>query len=422
MKESIISLIQALVAKTDYLLSCQVNTILHHPRFQQLEASWRGLYYLVNQVAETGSKKVKVRILNVTWLELGRDLTRAVEFDQSQLFLKIYNEEFGHPGGEPFGLLIGDYSLTHRAKKGQAVNDITLLQNIAKIAAAAFAPFVAAADASLLGLDDFASLERPLDLERTFQQAEYHQWKALCEDEDARFVGLTLPETLMRLPYNGNTTLTHPFCFTEESKELNHFLWGSPAYCFAAAAIAAFAHSGWFFDMRGWLLTNSNQPQVCATERQQKILSDLGFITFSACKHTPYYTFHTCPSLQKPKKYYTDAGRQNAKISTVLHYILCISRFAHYIKVIARDKVGTFSTAQDCENYLQQWVHGYTAATTDMDMTLKAKYPLREAKVQVQERIGSAGNYLITIHLRPHYQFEQVESYLKLTTELIRAV
>lgn len=426
----------------DTLLSGQINVIIHHKRFQQLEASWRGLSYLVDQIAERNDRHLKVKVFTISWHELGKDLVRAVEFDQSQLFTKIYSTEFGQSGGEPFGLLIGDYYLSHRNNVNNIANDITVLQCIAKVAAAAFVPFITSASATLFGLDDYTEFDRPLDLAKTFQQAEYAQWKALRMDEDARFIGLVLPQILLRLPYIHSQAIHYQLYFTEDvTTSHRHYLWGNAAYSFAAIVTRAFSKSGWFTDIRGkyadtesgGIVSNlikqvfttdapaiASKPStnICITDRQEKILSDFGFITLTHNQYIGFATFYACPSIQKPKSYDRKNPKQNANLSSMLHYILCVSRFAHYLKVMVRDKIGSFASAAECENYLQSWLHQYTASSADLSDELKAKYPLREAQVQVHESIGSPGKYLCTIHLCPHYQFDQIEAYLQLTAEL----
>lgn len=438
-------LIQRAIVQIDTLINRQLDLILHHPRFQQLEASWRGLAYLVEQASEINDKKIKLKVLSLSWRELSKDLSRAVEFDQSQFFNKIYNSEFGQPGGEPFGLLIGDYYISHRSQKNSAVNDITVLQNIAKVAAAAFVPFIASAAPSLFGLDDFSEFERLYDLEKTFQQSEYYQWKALRDDEDARFVGLVLPQILLRMPYNHDLAVNYKIRFAENAAlSSQNYLWGNAVYCFAAVAARAFSCTGWFTEILGSReksglggtveLTRHAFPteprhkaikyltNVCMTDRKEKLLSDFGFIALAEDQYARTATFYACPSLQKPKKYDRMAATKNANLSSMLHYILCVSRFAHYIKIIARDKIGSFATVLDCQHYLQAWIHQYTTANTDLSDELKAKYPLKEAKVQVYESKGNPGKYLCTVHLCPHYQFDQIETFLELRAELVRNI
>ncbi len=416
---------------------------MHHVHFKKLEASWRGIYYLTEQVAGNNDKRIKLKLISWSWQELSKDLVRAVEFDQSQFFAKIYNAEFGQAGGEPFGLLIGDYYLSHRNTEINGANDLIVLQSIAKAAAAAFAPFITSVAPSLFGINDFAEFDKPFDLERTFQQAEYQQWKRLRQDEDARFVGLVLPQVLMRLPYNQTSSINYPLRFTENvANSRQDYLWGNAAYCFAAVVARSFSRSGWFAEIRGKPANNAGgvvvdlpkylfptdasqfafkyATNICMTDRKEKLLTDFGFITLTYNQYTDLATFYACSSIQKPKKYERHRANQNANLSSMLHYMLCVSRFAHYLKIIARDKIGSFAAAHECEQFLQEWLYHYTADSSDLSDDLKAKYPLREAKVQVYESMGSPGKYLCTIHLCPHYQFDQLETYLQLKAELIR--
>jgi type VI secretion system protein ImpD len=427
--------IQQLIQRIDDLIGRQLNVILHHRRFQRLESTWRGLHYLAEEVEDLNDKHIKIRMLNVSWAAISKDLERASEFDQSQLFIKIYNAEFGHPGGEPFGLLIGDYYINHRAVNTYS-RDVDTLHRLSKVAAAAFAPFITSVDPAIFGLDDFVGLERHLNMERMFQQKEYLSWKTLREDEDTRFVGLVLPRVLLRKPYQENDLCTYPVYFEEETVRRHHYLWGNASYCFAAMTARAFAQTGWFAEIRGvrqdktegglisglprqtFYSNTKYATEVCITDKQEKELSDWGFIPLSECKYTEYAAFYDCRSLHRPKRYDRAVANVNAQMSSMLNYILCISRFAHYLKIIARDKVGSFASPSECEQYLQRWIRQYTAAGTDLAPSLKAKYPLRETQVRVLAELGKAGIYRCIMHLKPHGQLDQIEPYLQLTTEL----
>jgi type VI secretion system protein ImpD len=431
--------IQQTIRYIDDLIHTQVNVVLHHPRFQQLEATWRGLDYLNKEIEELNEPHLKVRVLNVSWIELSKDLCRASEFDQSQLFIKIYSSEFGHPGGEPFGLLIGDYYVSHRTVNRYAT-DIETLRQIAKVAAAAFTPFITSIDPSMFGMDEFVGLERTLNLERMFQQKEYAAWKTLREDEDSRFLGLVLPRVLLRHPYQADALRTHPLYFEEKTLKRNDYLWGNASYCFASMTARAFAQTGFFAEIRGvrkdklegGLVTGLPRQEfytdvkyateICITDTQEKELSDWGFIPLCECKYTRFTAFYDCRSLQKPAHYDRSITNMNAQISSMLNYILCVSRFAHYLKIIARDKVGSFASPADCEHYLQNWIRQYTAAGTDLDPALKAKYPLRETRVQVYTEQGKVGSYRCIMHLQPHGQLDHIEPKLTLTTDLRNTV
>jgi type VI secretion system ImpC/EvpB family protein len=429
------------IAELDALLTRQVNAILHHPSFQRLEASWRGLHYLVRQVPDGAN--IKLRVLSASWKELVRDVENALEFDQSQLFQKVYEEEFGHPGGEPYGVLLGDYEIHLGPSGDHPTDDVGALERIASVAAAAFAPFIAAAHPSLFDLDSFTELEKPLDVSKIFDRLECLKWRALRDKEDARFVGLTLPRVLMRLPYRDDSARIDGFRFREgvEAPDRRQYLWGNAAYAFGAILIRAFAQTGWLAAIRG-VQQGSEQgglvtelpvhsfstdrsgiapkcsTEVIITDAQEKELGDLGFIPLCHCHDTEYAAFYGNQSIQKPKEYDELPAMMNARLSAMLQYILCVSRFGHYIKVIIRDKVGRFTGPADCEDYLRRWLMNYTTATDKGGPELKSKYPLREAKVRVRERPDAPGSYRCVIHLRPHYQLDQMITAVKLTTEL----
>jgi type VI secretion system ImpC/EvpB family protein len=429
------------IARIDVLLARQVNAILHHPSFQTLEASWRGLRYLVGQVPE--GESIKVRVLHVTWKELTRDLERALEFDQSQLFRKVYGEEFGTPGGEPFSVLLGDYAIRHRPTPDHPVDDLAALQAIAAVAAAAFAPFIAGSHPSLLDLEGFTELEQPLNLPRTFEQPEYLKWRAFRQTEDARFIGLTLPRVLMRLPYQDDAGRRDGFRFCEavSRPDRRQYLWGNAVYAFGAVLMQAFVQSGWLADIRGVPTDarggglvpglpvdgfGTDRPGVapkCSTDAmitdlQEKELGELGFIPLCPCPSTDAAAFYGNQSVQRARTYDEPAANANAGLSAMLQYILCVARFAHYVKVIARDKIGSFAGPSDCEDYLYRWLAGYVTGNDEVGLETKARYPLREARVQIREHPDKPGSYLGVFHLRPHFQLDQVVTAVRLIAEL----
>jgi type VI secretion system ImpC/EvpB family protein len=423
------------VAELDQLLSRQVNAILHHPRVQELEAAWRGLYYLVEQA--DGAEGVKIRVLNVSRRELARDLERAVEFDQSAIFKKVYESEFGTAGGEPYGLLIGDYQFSNHEA------DVQLLEQMSGLAAAAFAPFVAAASAAIFGLDRFSDLERPLNLRRTFEQLDYLKWRAFRAREDARFTGLTAPRVLMRLPYADDGSRKDGFVFREdvEKPDRSGYLWGNAAFAWGAVVVRAFAQAGWLANIRGvrrneetggvvtglpvhcfstdkYPVAAKSSTEVAITDQQEQDLSELGFIPLCHCSDTAFSAFYSGRSTQTPKTYDDPAATMNARVSSMLPYILCASRFAHYVKVITRDKIGTFAEAQECEDYLHRWFHRYVIADSEAGAEIKAEYPLREARVRVVPHPGKPGCYLCTLHLWPHFELDELTAAVRITTEL----
>lgn len=430
-----------LVGRIDDLLNEQVNAILHDPRFQKLEASWRGLEYLLEQTSD--APNVKVRLLNLTWSELSRDMERSLEFDQSQLFQKVYSDEFGMPGGEPYGLLIGDYQIHPRPMPGHPFDDMMILGRIMESAAAAFAPFVTSAHPSLFGLDDFADLERPLDLSYNFRQIELARWRSLRERDDARFLGMVLPRVLMRLPYADDGSRRDGFRFQENvaAAEGSGYLWGSPVYSLASVIVRAFVESGWLADIRGvlpddvggGLVERLPQPaletdrrevvdvpatDVIITDDQEKELTELGFIPLCHCRDTRFAAYYSNQSVQAPMQYDELPARVNARLSAMLQYILCASRFAHYLKVMARDMVGSFQSATDVQRRLQHWLSNYVSGDPDATPETKARYPLSEGRVEVRDHPGHPGSYLSTFYLRPHYQLDELVASFRLVTEL----
>ena len=429
------------VAELDALLNRQVNAIIHHPAFQKLESSWRGLAYLIGQADE--DEHIKVRVLNVSWKELARDAERAIEFDQSQLFRKIYEEEFGTAGGEPFGVLLGDYEIHPWPSAEHPVDDLATLEAVSHVAAAAFAPFVAAIHPSLLGLNQFAGLEQPMDLGRTMGQKEFLKWRKFREQEDSRFVGLTMPRVLMRLPYADDDSRMDGFRFEEKvaQPDLGNYLWGNAAYAFGTVLMRAYAASGWLADIRGveegkdsgglvnGLAVHSFSTDkqgiapkcstdVIVTDRQEIELSQLGFIPLCHCKDTEYSAFHASLSAQKPKEYDDTVASTNARMSAMLQYTLCVSRFAHYLKVAARDKIGAFTEAEEVEDFLYRWLQNYVTSDSQANADVKARFPLREASVSVREHPGKAGGYVCVAHLWPHLELDDLAAALRVRTEL----
>ncbi|MDE1150599.1 MAG: type VI secretion system contractile sheath large subunit [Azospirillaceae bacterium] len=434
--------IDQLIASIDALLTAQVNAILHHPRFQQLEASWRGLLQLTEASATT--RAVKIRVLDVSWRELCRDFERAIEFDQSQLFGKVYSDEFGTPGGEPFGLLIGDYYVQHQRAADHPTDDVGTLKAIAAVAAAAFCPFVTSCSPALFGLDSFADLSNTVDLGRSFEGHEFIRWRALREADDARFVGIALPHVLMRQPYGRDPNRVDGFRFAERAGRPGaaDYLWGNAAFAFATVVMRAFQQYGWFADIRGapddlgggglvddfpghaFASMGRASPaaapmDVYLSDRQEKQLSDLGIVPMSRVSYLDACVFYSSQSLHAPKVYDRATASSNARLSAMLQYVLCASRFAHYIKMIGRDKIGSFATAQDFEAHLRDWLRGYCLGNDDASNSFKARYPLREAEVQVRDIVGRPGAFGCVIHLKPHFQLDDVQTSFRLVTELV---
>jgi len=429
------STINARIADIDELLSRQLNEIMHAPEFQKLEGSWRGLHYLVHQ-SET-STMLKIRMLNVSKQDLLRDLERASEFDQSALFKKVYEEGYGVFGGEPIGALIGDYEF------GRHPQDMALLEKVSNVAAAAHAPFFAAASPQLFNLDSYTDLGVPRDLAKIFDTVEYAKWKSFRDSEDSRYVGLTLPHILMRLPYGPETVPVEAFNFQEDvdGKDHSKYLWANAAWAFGTRLTDAFAKYQWCAAIRGveggglveGLPTHTFKTdegdialkcptEIAITDRREKELSDLGLIPLVHCKGTDYAAFFGAQSCQKAKKYDTDAANANARLSTQLQYIMATSRFAHYLKAIMRDKIGSFMTRQNCENYLNRWITNYVLLDDNASQEAKASNPLREARVDVSEVRGKPGVYRAVAFLKPHFQLDELTLSLRFVAELPPAV
>lgn len=425
------AMINARIAQIDHLLSIQLNEILHHPQFQKLEASWRGLKYLLDS-SETNDM-LKIKILNVNKRELLKDLQRAPEFDQSTLFKKVYEEEFGMFGGAPFASLIGDYEF------GKGPEDIELLERVAQTAAAAHAPFLTAASPEMMNMDSFTNLDAPRDMSKVFDSTEYAKWKSFRASEDSRYVGLCVPHILMRLPYGKDTKQIEGFAYEEgvDGTDHNKYLWGNAAYALGARLTGAFAQYGWCAAIRGveggglveGLPTHNFYTdegdialkcptEVPITDRREKELADQGFIPLVHCKGTDYAAFFSVQSAQKAKLYDKDAANANARLSTQLPYILAVSRFAHYLKAMMRDKIGSFMSRTDCEFFLNKWISNYVTPDDTASHATKAKYPLREAAVQVTEVPGKPGAYRAVAFLRPHFQLDELTVSLRLVAEL----
>lgn len=425
----------------DELINDQLNRIIHNKNFQKLEASWRGLWHLVNQA--DGKRDIKIRYLDISWSEVVRDIERSLDFDQSQLFHKIYSAEYGSPGGEPYGVIIGDYEISHKRSAAHPYDDIATLNGIAEISAAAFAPFIAAASSEFFGLDSFATLGLPLNLQSIFSQVEYTQWRTLRSKNDSRFVGLTLPRILMRDQYRTQPGSYKGIYFYEKNEDDNgeSYLWGNACYAMAGILIREFANVGWFGHIRGVprdqlgggilsnfshasFATDSHQlitkplSEVLITDTLERELSNIGFIPLCHCYDTPFSAFYSNQSIQLPSK--VGSGDVNAKLSSMLQHVLCASRVAHYIKVMIRDKIGSFISAEECEHFLTKWLFKYTTGREDLEWDEQARYPLREASVKVSEHPDKPGQYLCVIQLAPHYQLDNMVSELELVTELVQ--
>jgi type VI secretion system protein ImpC len=424
-------MINARIAQIDHLLSLQLNEIMHHEDFQKLEGSWRGLKYLMDN-SETGVG-LKIRVFNATKQELLRDIERAPEFDQSQLFKKIYSAEYGIYGGYPYGALIGDYEF------GKHPDDMALIEGISHVAAAAHAPFVSAAAPSLLNMESFTQLDAPRDLAKIFDTTEYARWKSFRLSEDSRYVALTLPRVLARLPYGAETKPIEEFKYEEHVDGTDHskYLWTNAAYSLGSKMTQSFSMYGMCVAMRGptgggmveGLPThnfNTDDGEIalkCPTEVQitdqrDNELANLGFLPLVHCKDTDYAAFFSGQTCQKAKKYDTDAANANARLSTSLPYLMAVSRFAHYLKAMMRDYIGAFMSREEAEAFLNRWIMKYVTPDDSASPAAKAERPLREARIDVTEVPGKPGCYRAVAFLRPHFQLEEITIGLRLVADL----
>lgn len=424
-----IQLIEGQIKKLDQALTAQVNEILHKPDFQELEGTWRGLNFLVSKT-ETGSH-LKLRLVHATKKELLQDIENASDFDQSRLFKMIYEEEYGTYGGEPYGALVGGYQF------GRSNTDLDLLIGLSNIAAAAHAPFLGSANAEMFGLNSFEKLGEPRDLAKLFE-SNMEKWNSFRAMDDSRYVALTLPRMLMRLPY-GEQNPIEGFDFSEDvdGTDNNKYCWGATSWALAERITAAFAEYRWTAAIRGaegggmvkglhlhkfatadGEIATKIPTEVSITDRREKELNDLGFAALVFCKNTDYATFFGAPTVQKPRSYDTDSANANARISAMLPYVLSASRFAHYLKVLARDKVGSFMTREEVSSYLNRWIMQYVLGKDDAGQSLKAKYPLRDARVDVSDVPGRPGAYRAVVFVRPHFQLDELSASIRLVANL----
>jgi type VI secretion system protein ImpC len=425
------SMINARIAQIDHLLSIQLNEILHNPTFQKLEGTWRGLKYTLDQ-SET-SAMLKIKILNCSKKDLLRDLQRAPEFDQSALFKKVYEEEYGIFGGAPFGALLGDYEF------GKGPEDLELLEKISNVASSAHAPFIAGASPELLNMESFTNLDAPRDIGKIFDTTEYAKWKSFRQSEDSRYTALALPHVLMRLPYGKDNVQVDAFNYEESVDGTDHskYLWGNAAWALGGRLTQSFAQYSWCASIRGveggglveglpahTFRTDEGDvalkcpTEIAITDRREKELADQGLVPLVHCKGTDYAAFFSVQSCQKPKLYDKEAANANARLSAQLPYILAVSRFAHYLKAMMRDKIGSFMSRSDCERFLNQWIMNYVTPDDNASASTKASHPLRDASIEVSEVPGKPGVYRAVAFLKPHFQLDELTVSLRLVAEL----
>lgn len=424
--------IKYVIAELDKKLSSQLNEVMHHPDLQRLEATWRGLHYLVHQ-SETGTS-LKIRVFNAKKNEIQKDLEKASEFDQSNVFKKVYEEEYGVLGGQPFGSLLADYEF------GRGSEDVNMLKMLSNVAAAAHAPLITNPSPKLFGFDRFTEMPNVRDLAKIFEAVEYAPWKSFRDSEDSRYVCMAMPKVLARLPYGKEFKRVQEFDFEEmvDGKDHDKYLWMGAAWAYATRLTDAFAKDGWFARTRGvegggkveglpvhTFPTDDGDvamkcpTEVAITDRREFELSNLGFLPLVHAKGKDFAAFLGTQSCQKPKTYFDPAANANAELSTKLNYMLCVSRFAHYLKVMARDTIGKFMERADCERWLNDWISNFVISNPESaGEKLKAEKPLAAAKIEVREVKGKPGHYEAVAYLRPHFQLEALSTSMRLVAEV----
>jgi type VI secretion system protein ImpC len=432
--DDVIGTIKAIIAEIDKKLSDQVNAIMHSERFQQVESAWRGLHYLVNN-SET-DEMLKIRVMNISKKDLAKNLKKykGTAWDQSPIFKKLYEEEYGQLGGEPYGTLVGDYYFDHTP------GDVELLGQMAQIAAAAHAPFLAAASPTAMGMDSWQELANPRDLGKIFSSPEYAGWRSLRDSDDAKYIGLAMPRFLSRVPYGAKTSPVEEFDFEEETGGGEHskYTWSNAAYAMAVNINRAFKQYGWCTAIRGvesggavdglpvhtFPSDDGGVDMKCPTEiaisdRREAELAGSGFMPLIHRKNTDVAAFIGAQSLQKPAEYDDPDATANARLGARLPYLFASCRFAHYLKCMVRDKVGSFKERADMERFLSNWIKGYVIGNpSEAGDELKARKPLAGAEVKVEEVEGNPGYYSAKFHLRPHYQLEGVNVTMSLVARL----
>jgi type VI secretion system protein ImpD/type VI secretion system protein ImpC len=440
---ALIAAIDRDIAALDRLIGRQLDAILHHPRLRRLEGSWRGLAWLTSRMSISG--RIKLKILNVSWAEICRDLERAAEFDQSQMFRAVYEDEFGIAGGEPYGLLVVDHEVRHRPGPGAITDDVTAIASLAGVAAAAFAPLVIGAAPALLGVDSFADLSGVADPAAVMVSKDYQRWKNLGARDDIRFVAVGLPRTLARLPWEEALDRHRGFRYRETAVRTDDKVWSNAGYMVAACVMRAYESFAWPADMRGYdvdrvgggVVEDLPEPkfsidpvfgleraalEVTLTDRQERALVAAGFLPVGALPYGGQALIGAARSLQAPGTRFTGAGAEaaaaNTRLSAQFNTMICVSRFAHYVKVMGRDMVGSFKTAQEIQRKLQDWLMRFATAVTSPGADTMAKYPLRSAQVTINEIPGKPGVYGCIIQLQPHFQLDDIAASFRLMTEI----
>lgn len=426
------------IADIDRLLGGQLDAVLHHPGFQRMEALWRGVKWLIDGIDDP---QTKVRLLDVRWTEIARDLERAMSFDQATVFDLVYSQEFGMPGGEPYGMILVDHAVSHRLG-GQRTDDVAVLEGLAEVAAAAFCPIIVGADPRIVAMDGFDGLDLRQDLGADFAGPEFTRWNRLRARPDSRFLGVVMPRLLARRLHRGRDHPRLGFVYDEQAAGPRDLLWVSGGFALAHVAARAHARHRWPAAIRGTLppgeggtvdgpvrqflpsdlegVVARSAVENAVSEEQEMVLNDAGLIVLRQMHLTGRACLLNLPSLHRPPDYDGEAARMNAKMSAMLNYIFCVSRFAHYVKVMARDWVGKYTDAAQCQTLLQTWLNRYVTGNDDSSPEMRVRYPLREARVLVRDMPEKPGAYSCEIAIRPHYQLDQISSEFRLTTVIGR--
>ncbi|MDR2659224.1 MAG: type VI secretion system contractile sheath large subunit [Spirochaetaceae bacterium] len=425
--------IEGIIAELDKKLSAQVNLIIHHPEFSKLEGAWRGLDYLVSNTAT--SDRLKIRVMNISKTELGKTIKRfkGTAWDQSPLFKRVYEEEYGTAGGEPYGALIGDYYFN------QTPPDMEVLKGLGQIASASHMPFISAADPTIMNLDSWQDLANPRDITKIFSTPEYATWRSFRDSDDSRYVALVMPRVLSRTPYGARSNPVEEFDFEEDTGagDSNKYNWMNAAYAMGVNINRAFANCGWCANIRGVEsggmveglptytfptddggIAMKCPTEIAITDRREAELSKNGFLPLIHWKNTDYAVFLGGQTVNRPQEFDSADATANAALSARLPYIFAVSRFAHYLKCMVRDKIGSFKEKEDMQVWLSNWIAGYVTGDPNASDEIKAKYPLAEAKVEVDSVEGQPGYYAARFYLRPHYQLEGLTASLRLVTKV----
>jgi len=423
------------ISLIDGLLCVQTSCILHHPEFLKLEAGWRGLVHLTDCKERAGEAPIRVRVLNASWSELRNDFEKAADFDRSQLFQLVYDNEFGMPGGLPYGALLADYDVTSRP------SDMAVLKSFSQVAAAAFCPIFLNASPSMFGVDRFDQMQHSIDYAKVQSDLDFLAWRQFRDTEDSRFVGLVMPRMLMRRPHSMEQVARTGYQFDELGLDREAHVWGGAVYAIGETLIRAFGQSRWLADIRGvqrgieggGLVLgpvshdfSTDSPEIASkpitdlavSDALERQLAELGFISLCACKDTPFAGFFSSPSTQKPKRYDSADANANAKMSSMLNYMLCVSRFSHFVKIIGRDKIGSFTEPEMLQRELHNWLMDYVVSNPDASLSIKASRPLRAAQVSVRSHPDKPGSFSCTMLLSPHYELDDMQASIRLVAEL----